>query len=206
MKEFPDGYFDLSVCDPPYGIGEDGSKNSSRGQLAKAKNYKGYIGNDKKPPDAEYFYQIKRISKNQIIFGANHFIENFSFIRDSSCWLVWDKQNGDSDFADCELAYTSFKTAVRIFRFKWQGMFQGDMKNKEVRIHGNQKPVALYDWIFKNYATEGMKILDTHLGSQSSRISAYKYKMDFTGYELDKYYFDQGCKRFDDFKSQLTLF
>jgi site-specific DNA-methyltransferase (adenine-specific) len=206
MKEFPDNYFDLAVVDPPFGIGEDGGKNSSRGKLAKAKNYKGYIGNDKNPPDAEYFYQIKRISENQIIFGANHFIEKFAFDRNSSCWLVWDKQNGDTDFADCELAYTSFKTAVRIFRFKWQGMFQGDMKNKEVRIHGNQKPVALYDWIFKNYATEGMKILDTHLGSQSSRISAYKYKMDFTGYELDPDYFEQGCKRFEDFKSQLTLF
>ena len=100
-----------------------------------------------------------RISKNQIIFGANHFISRIPF--DSSCWIVWDKNNGNSDFADCELAWTSFKSAVRKFKYTWQGMLQEDMKNKEFRIHPTQKPVALYRWIFEKYAEKGMKILDT---------------------------------------------
>jgi site-specific DNA-methyltransferase (adenine-specific) len=198
MKEFPDNHFCLSVVDPPYGI------NASKGTWGSSN--KGKVTNygkkdwDKSIPNNEYFKELKRVSKNQIIWGGNFF-----GLRASNCWLVWDKLN-TADFADCELAWTSFNGAIRKFSYRWNGMLQQNMKNKEIRIHPTQKPVALYDWIFKNYATEGMKILDTHLGSQSSRISAYKYKMDFTGYELDKDYFDQGCNRFEDFKSQLTIF
>lgn len=140
MKEFPDKYFDLAVIDPPYGIGENGSKNKSRGKIAKAKNYKTFAGKDAAPPDNKFFKELFRISKNQIIFGANHFISRIPF--DSSCWIVWDKNNGNSDFADCELAWTSFKSAVRKFKYTWQGMLQEDMKNKEFRIHPTQKPVA----------------------------------------------------------------
>lgn len=123
MKEFPDQFFDLAVADPPYGIGENGKKNHSRSNLVKAKNYAPYAGLDEKPPDKEYFDELFRVSRNQIIFGANHFISKMPI--DSSCWIVWDKCNGKSDFADCELAWTSFDTAVRKFTFMWNGMLQG---------------------------------------------------------------------------------
>jgi site-specific DNA-methyltransferase (adenine-specific) len=204
MKGYPDKYFELAVVDPPYGIGEDGSKNNSRGKLAKAKDYKAFAGNDISSPNIEYFNELIRISKNQIIFGSNHFISKIPY--DSSCWIVWDKNNAGNDFADCELAYTSFKTAVRKFKFTWNGMFQQNMKNKEIRIHPTQKPIALYDWIFKNYAKPTDKILDTHLGSGSSRIAAYKSGLSFVGIELDKDYFEAQEKRFNTFKSQLRLF
>ena len=142
MRQFPDKYFDLAIIDTPYGIGEDGSKNHSRGKLATAKNYKAYEGKDLESPSVEYWKELFRVSKNQIIWGANHFISKIPY--DSSCWIVWDKDNGNTDFADCELAWTSFKTAVRKFTYRWQGMLQGNMKNKEIRIHPCQKPVALY--------------------------------------------------------------
>lgn len=205
MKNYPDKYFDLAVVDPPYGIGEDGSRNHSRGLLAKAKDYKPYSGNDKNSPDIGLFLELIRISKNQILFGANHYISKIPF--DSSCWIVWDKNNGETDFADCELAYTSFKTAVRKFTFTWQGMLQQNMKEKEIRIHPNQKPVALYDWIYKNYLPEGGKVIDTHLGSGSNRIAADKAgNIDFTGYELDKDYFEAQEKRWKEYKAQMKLF
>ena len=204
MKGYPDKYFDLAVVDPPYGIGEDGSKNNSRGKIAKSKDYKAFSGNDISSPNIEYFNELIRVSKNEMIFGANHFISKIPY--DSSCWVVWDKDNGNTDFADCELAWTSFKTSVRKYKFKWQGMLQENMKNKEIRIHPTQKPIALYDWIFKNYAKPTDKILDTHLGSGSSRIAAYKTGLSFVGIELDKDYFEAQEKRFNTFKSQLRLF
>jgi site-specific DNA-methyltransferase (adenine-specific) len=142
MKRYPDKHFDLAIVDVPYGIGEDGSKNHSRTKLAVAKNYKPFHGNDISAPDIDYFKELRRVSKNQIIWGANHFISKIPF--DSSCWVVWDKVNGDNDFADCELAWTSFNTAVRRLTYCWNGMIQGDMKNKEQRLHPTQKPVALY--------------------------------------------------------------
>jgi len=202
MARYPDKYFDLAVVDPPYGIGEDGESNHSRSKIAKAKIYtpKNW---DKEPPNKMYFDELIRVSKNQIIWGANHFISRIPF--DSSCWLVWDKENGENDFADCELAWTSFKKAVRRYKFRWAGMLQGNMKEKEIRLHPTQKPVALYDWIFKNYASPNDKILDTHLGSGSSRIAAHKAKLDFVGCELDKEYFDAQEKRFKDFSSQLRF-
>jgi site-specific DNA-methyltransferase (adenine-specific) len=201
MKRFEDNHFELSIVDPPYGIGENGSSNKSRGKLAKSKNYKPFAGGDASAPNNEYFIELKRVSKNQIIWGANHFIKNIPNAN-SSCWIVWDKINGETDFADSELAYTSFKSAVRNFRFQWQGMLQGDMKNKETRIHPTQKPVALYKWLLHNYAKKGDKILDTHLGSQSSRIAAYEMGFDFYGCELDPDYFRDGNKRFEAFKAK----
>lgn len=119
--------------------------------------------------------------------------------------VVWDKDNGNSDFADAELAWTSFKKAVRLYKYRWNGLLQQNMKEKEIRIHPTQKPVGLYDWIFNRFANEGMKILDTHLGSGSSRISADKAKLDFTGMEIDKEYFDLSEKRYQNYKSQLRL-
>ena len=202
MARYPDNYFDLAIIDPPYGIGEDGSKNHTRGKLALAKNYKSFAGNDISAPDINYFNELLRISKNQIIWGANHFINNIPY--NSSCWIVWDKDN-TGDFADAELAYTSFKSAVRIFKFRWNGMLQQNMKDKEQRIHPTQKPVALYKWLLQNYAKQGDKILDTHLGSGSSRIAAYEMGFDFTAFELDKEYFDAQEKRYKAHIAQLKL-
>lgn len=204
MKEFPDKYFELAIVDPPYGIGESGGKNKTRGKLAVSKSYKDYYGNDKKSPGKSYFSELIRVSKNQIIFGANHFISKIPF--DSHCWIVWDKENGETDFADCELAWTSFKSAVRIFRFRWSGMLQGNMKEKETRIHPNQKPVALYDWILSKYANKGDKILDTHAGSASSLIACRKNGFDYVGFELDEYYYNLAKKRLDEYSSQMNLF
>ncbi|HTF81282.1 MAG TPA: DNA methyltransferase [Cytophagales bacterium] len=204
MKRYPDKYFDLAVVDPPYGIGEDGASNHSRGRLATAKLFtpKGW---DKEPPTCEYFKELMRVSKHQIIWGANHFADRFK--SNSSSWIVWDKMNGDTDFADCELAFTSHRKAVRQFTFRWQGMLQGDMKNKEERIHPTQKPVVLYDWIYKNYLPSGGKVIDTHLGSGSNRIAADKAgNIDFVGFELDKDYYEAQEKRWNTYKQQLTLF
>ena len=213
LKQCKDKQFDLAIVDPPYGIGEDGSRNKSRGMgagsirkkaLGKSKDYKPFAGNDLSAPEKSYFYELQRVSKNQIIFGANHFISKIPF--DSSCWIVWNKENGNNDFADCELAWTSFKSAVRMFSYKWHGMLQADMKNKEERMHPTQKPIALYKWLLQNYAKAGDTILDTHLGSGSSRIAAYEMGFDFTGIELDKDYFDASNKRFTEYVKNQSLF
>ena len=206
MRSMPDQCFDLAVVDPPYGIGESGRKNKSRTNLAKATDYSPFFGEDKEPPPVEFFTQLARVSKKQIIFGANHFISRLPPPADTPCWIVWDKQNGGSDFADFEMAWTSFNRAARIFRFRWAGMLQGNMKNKEPRIHPTQKPVALYAWIFQHYAKPGDRILDTHLGSGSSRIAAWDAGLDFTGYEIDREYFDAQEKRFQQHTAQLTMF
>ena len=206
MKEFPDNYFDLAIVDPPYGIGESGGKNKSRGKLTKSKEYKDYIGNDEKAPEKEYFDELIRVSKNQIIWGANHFISKIPY--DSSCWIVWDKINGKSALADCEMAWTSFKTATRIFRFRWQGMLQGNMKDKEERIHPNQKPVELYNWLLQNYAKKGNKILDTHLGSASSVIAIEQspLELEYVACDLDTNCFNDAQQRIADFKAQTSMF
>jgi len=204
MARYPDKHFDLAIVDVPYGIGENGDRNASRGKLAVAKDYKAFAGRDMDAPPVEYFNELRRISKNQIIWGANHFIDRIA--KPSPCWIVWDKVTGNSDFADSELAWTSFKTAVRNFRFQWSGMLQGDMKNKEARIHPTQKPVKLYEWLLTNYAKQGQRILDTHLGSGSSAIAAYNLGFDFVGMELDSDYYAAACKRFEQHKAQGSLF
>ena len=203
LKQTSDKYYDLCIVDPPYGIGEDGAKNHSRDKLAKATKYSPKSW-DNRSPNKDFFDELIRVSKNQIIFGANHFISKIPY--DSSCWIVWDKENGDNDFADCELAWTSFNTSVRKFNFRWAGMLQGDMKNKEIRIHPTQKPVALYKWILEKYAKEGQTILDTHLGSGSSAIAAHDYGYEFTGIELDKEYYDNALLRISEHQRQLTIF
>jgi site-specific DNA-methyltransferase (adenine-specific) len=143
------------------------------------------------------------VSKNQIVWGANHFISRLPY--DSSCWIVWDKDNS-GDFADCELAWTSFKSAVRKFKWRWNGMLQEKMGvEKEERIHPTQKPVSLYKWLLSKYAQPGNKILDTHMGSQSSRIAAYQMGFDYWGWEIDKEYFENGNKRFTEQTAQLKL-
>ena len=221
MRGLPDKAFDLAIVDPPYGIKQGGDKNNTRSCLVKQSNgskilvtSKSYHSfDDDKSPDISYFNEILRVSKNQIIWGANHFISKIPY--DSPCWIVWDKVNGKNDFADCELAWTSFDSAVRKFTFMWHGMCQGsptdgavqqgDKSKNEKRIHPCQKPVALYKWIIANYAHAGDRILDTHLGSGSSRIAAYDMGFDFVGIEIDKEYFEAEEKRYKEHISQLEL-
>jgi site-specific DNA-methyltransferase (adenine-specific) len=204
MKEFPDKYFDLAIVDPPYGIGENGSKNHTRGKVAKARDYKAFWGLDNTPPENDYFNELFRVSKNQIIWGANHFISKIPY--DSHCWIVWDKDNGENDFADCELAWTSFDTAVRRIKFRWAGMLQEDMKNKEHRIHPTQKPIALYEWILSRYAKDGDIILDTHCGSASSLIACHRTNHKFVGFELDEYYYQKSKERLENEMAQMTIY
>lgn len=202
MARYPDKYFDLAVVDPPYGIRQDGHRENNHSKLAKSKKYHKALW-DQKRPDETYFKELFRISKNQIIWGANNYPE---YLRQSPCWLVWDKNNS-GNFADCELAYGSFDTSVRLFKYTWNGMLQENRADKEERIHPTQKPVALYDWIYKNYLPEGGKVIDTHLGSGSNRIAANKAgNIDFTGFELDKDYYEAQEKRWKGFIAQTRLF
>jgi len=204
MSRYPDGYFDLAIVDPPYGIGEDGGKNHSRNGRAKSTKYT--IKNwDKNISNLEYYIELKRVSKNQIIWGANHFIENIPNAN-SSGWIVWDKMGAENDFSTCELAYTSFKKGVRRFKFLWSGYWQGDMKNKEKRIHPTQKPVALYKWLLDKYANKGDKILDTHLGSGSIAIACHDYGFNLTACELDTEYYEAALNRYNNHIQQIKLF
>jgi len=206
MKEFPDKYFDLAIVDPQYGInitkqnlGEGG------GVYRKPKKYKRGSW-DESAPDSGYFDLLQRKSKNQIIWGANHFIDNLPFNVSSPCWLVWDKNNGGSDFADCEIAWTSFTSPVRKFTYTWSGFIQGNMKNKETRIHPTQKPIALYKWILHNYAKPDFKIIDTHVGSGSSIIAFLDFGCEWIGFEIDEDYHTAASKRIEIHKAQLKLF
>ena len=201
MKKFKDKEFNLAIIDPPYGINMNGGKIGGDNE-GKAKDYTKKDW-DKSAPNTEYFNELIRISKNQIIWGANHFISKIPF--DSSCWIVWDKNNS-GNFADCELAWTSFDTAVRKFKWTWNGMWQQNMKNKEERIHPTQKPVALYKWLLQNYAKEGDTILDTHFGSLSIGIACHDMKFDLTAIELDEDYYEQAKQRLINHQKQLTLF
>jgi site-specific DNA-methyltransferase (adenine-specific) len=193
MKNTPDNYYDLAVVDPPYGININTNMGRRRGD--KKSNYHKFAGEDKSIPSKDYFDELFRVSKNQIIWGGNYMTE---YLKPSSCWILWDKLfSEDVTFAQYEMAWTSFGTSAKKFT---------KHPSQQGRIHPTQKPVELYDWIFANYATPGMKILDTHLGSGSSRIAAYKAKLDFTGYEIDAEYFEAQEKRFQIFIAQGTLF
>ena len=203
MKTCPDKCFDLAITDPPYGIMEDGNRDlQPKGAASKRKKYHQALWGQEKPTQ-EYFDQLKRVSKNQIIWGGNYFD-----LGPTRCYLFWDKRGtcDSNDFADGELAWTSFKTSVRKFTHLWNGMLQQNMKNKEERIHPTQKPVALYSWLLSNYAKPGDKIFDSHLGSGSSRIACDKLGFDFTSCELDKEYFDAQEKRWETYKAQLRMF
>ena len=223
MSRYEDNYFDLAIVDPEYGIGAD--KPSKKPNRAKQKN--GNILNvksvdythkewDNKPADSKYFDELKRVSKNQIIWGVNYYDYDLTGGR-----IVWDKINGDSDQFGCEIAYNSLNKRTDIIRFMWRGMFQGlnittdilkaneQQGNKslnEKRIHPTQKPVKLYEWILQNYAKKGDRILDTHLGSGSIAIACHNLGFDLTACELDKDYFEATMKRIDQHKRQLRIF
>lgn len=190
MKDIPDNYFDLVLTDPPYGL-DIHSKNASRGKLAVAKDY-GKCEWDKSIPSKEYFDEIIRISKNQVIFGGNYFIEHLT---NSPCWIVWDKNNGDNDFADCELAWTSFKSAARLKKYTWNGMLQEDMKNKERRQHPTQKPLPLMRWVLENYSKVGDKVLDPFMGSGTTLRACKDLGREYVGIDISQEYCDIANER-----------
>ena len=196
MGLMKDNEFDLAIVDPPYGASDalEKDKDNSKKHTAKRTSYHQF---ENIAPTEEYFAELKRVSKSQIVWGGNFFGLKGGVI-------AWNK-NGTA-FGEGEVAICTTHNSVRFFEYTWNGMLQGNMKNKEVRIHPTQKPVALYKWILDKYAKEGDKILDTHLGSGSSRIAADKLGFDFTGYEIDKDYFEAQEKRFKDYKSQMVLF
>lgn len=195
MKRYPDNYFELAIVDPPYGIGFDGQKESTSSHGGRrAKEFKGW---DSNIPTDEYFKELFRVSKNQIIWGANYFTKN---LPSSMGWVFWDKGQRICN-SDGELAYTSFNRALRVFELNRVYTTQyGDTK------HPTQKPVALYKWLLTNYAKQGDKILDTHGGSMSIAIACHDLGFDLTLSELDKDYFEAGKKRLETHQSQLTMF
>ena len=194
MRRYPDKYFDLAVVDPPYGIEKGFSATSRIQKYGQMKSV-----NDLKPAP-EYFKELFRVSKNQIIWGYNHLSDMLPSTKE---FIFWYKHQPVVSYSDGELAWTSFKKTAKRFDYPF---FGGTGADEDGRIHPTQKPVALYTWIFQNYAKPGDKILDTHLGSGSSRIAAYEQDLDFVGFELEKSYFDAQEERFQTHISQLSLF
>jgi site-specific DNA-methyltransferase (adenine-specific) len=207
MARYPDKYFDLAIVDPPYGIDHANKAGKMAGQkygnaAAKKKNYTAKDW-DTKTPEEQYWGELFRVSKNQIIWGGNYFSE---FLPSRPAWIVWDKDNGDNNFSDCELAWSSFNKGLRMFKSTWNGMIQHDMKNKQNRIHPTEKPYRLYKFCLENYAKPNDKILDTHLGSGSIAIACHDYGFDLTACELDKEYFDKAMQRINNHMAQTKLF
>lgn len=197
MKSLPDKAFSLAVVDPPYGIGIDGQKGRTDFKNPKHSRKNFEKKNWDIAPKKEYFTELFRVSKNQIIFGANYFVSNLT--DGHKGWIVWDKMQYGLTMSDCEIAYSSFDTPTRVFKQNRAAL------RLDGTIHPTQKPVALYRWIFQHYAKDGDKILDTHLGSGSSRIAAWDAGLDFVGVELDKTYFDLEEKRFAEYSAQLRM-
>lgn len=212
MKEFPHNHFDLAITDPPYFDGPNklgfyGGRCSKTG--VRRNGYK-KLGTWK-VPDQSYFKELKRVSKEQIVWGYNYYpIENLGSGR-----IIWDKCNSTSTFSDCEIAYVSSIESVRIFPFMWNGMLQGsshdgriqqgNKRMNEKRIHPTQKPVQLYKWLLSKFAGEGMKILDTHLGSGSIAIATHYARLHLTACELDPEYYNSACERIDRETSQTEM-
>jgi len=202
MARYPDKYFDLAIADPPYFedygkanyTGNDISTSGVRRQTKKIQNWE--------VPNEVYFNELFRVSKHQIIWGCNYYAKYIPNVGR----IVWDKQNESSTFSKCELASHSFGVIVDKFTFMWNGMLQGNMKDKEVRIHPTQKPVKLYEWLLMNYAENGDKILDTHLGSGSIAIACHNLGFELTACELDKDYYESALKRLKQHQQQLTIF
>ena len=197
LKSYGDNYFDVAIVDPPYGIDW---MQQIQNPNTKA-NWKQYENKewDKQTPTDEYWEQLFRVSKNQIVWGWNYFVEYFH-----SCpsYIVWNKE-ASGNYSDCEIAWCSYKGTNKIFKWLWNGFRK---QQPEERIHPTQKPVALYDWIIQNYCAEANLILDTHVGSGSSRIAAAKAGKQFIGFEIDPEYYEKQEKRFNDWNSQLRMF
>lgn len=219
LAKCEDNQFELAIVDPPYG--QNGSqmfinrKNSVRQKSGTELTVlqRAYIRSkwDRERPSLEFFRELRRVTSNQIIWGGNYFAD---LLPPSPAWIVWDKVNGTTVQSDCELAWTSFDRALRKVSIMWNGMQQGrtpdgkhsgDKRKNELRIHPTQKPVALYKWILLNYAKKGDKILDTHLGSGSSRIAAFDLDFEFVGIEKDSDYFAESMEWFTDHSRQRSL-
>jgi site-specific DNA-methyltransferase (adenine-specific) len=199
LKSCPDKSFQLAICDPPYGInisGQKETKNTSRNPKQNRKHHEDK-GWDSTIPDSNYFRQLERVSKKQILWGGNYFVEHLR--RGHKGWIVWDKGQHGLTMSDCELAYSSFDIPTRVW------VQNRCILNQEGTIHPTQKPVKLYEWLLANYAKEGDKILDTHLGSGSSAIAAHYGGFDFVGCELDEDYYNASMKRFDNETRQIDL-
>ena len=190
MAQFPDNHFDLAIVDPPYGI-----KNMNAGGRG-MNGWSDWRGKewDNAIPTNEYFNELKRVSKNQIVWGGNYFS-----LEPTKCWIIWDKGQRDFSLADGEMAWTSFDKAMRIFELS------RGAANAENKIHPTQKPVKLYEWILSKFAKEGDKILDTHLGSMSIAIACADYGFELVGCELDPDYYNAGIKRLQNHLSQTKI-
>ena len=194
LKRTPNNFYDLAICDPPFGINVNVSMGRRKGD--KKSDYHKFAGNDSSIPSAEYFKELFRVSKNQIIWGGNYMTD---FLRPSPCWILWDKGFSEEvTFAQYEMAWTSFKSSAKKFEFNAAA-------NKN-RIHPTQKPTKLYKWLLDKYAKPGDKILDTHLGSGSIAIACHDYGFELTACELDKEYYDKAIQRIKNHVSQLKLF
>lgn len=201
LKQLPDKCIDLVLTDPPYGINVAKNGKVGGGKCCKVTDY-GAKEWDSEIPHKEIFEEIMRVSKNQIIFGGNYFVE---YLKNSPCWIVWDKLN-TGNFADCELAWTSFKSAVRKYEFLWNGMLQQNMQNKEKRIHPTQKPADLFGMILRDYSKEGDLIADFFSGSGTTAIACHNLKRRFICVEKDFDYWKASCKRLEDAQRQGSLF
>ena len=219
MRSLPDNAFKLAIVDPPYGLSEHGGKSRTKAVLQKDGSRLvvrdgGYKKKewDKIPPSADYFSELSRVSRNQIIWGANY----YAGMRAAGA-IIWDKVNDSSDQSDAEIALNTLNNRVDIVRYMWRGMMQGESihhgtrqqgnkKLNEKRIHPTQKPVKLYEWLLSNYAKPGDRILDTHLGSGSSAIAAHYAGHDFVGIELDPDYYAAAKKRFEENTKQIDIF
>ena len=191
---------DLILTDPPYGIGEAAGKNKSRGKLAPAKDY----GNDtwdNEPPPSWVIELIRAKARWQILFGGNYYI-----LPPTKCWLVWDKENGESDFADCELAWTNLPKAVRRKKWRWAGMMQENMAKKEIREHPTQKPVPVMEWAISQAPADIVTVCDPFMGSGTTGVACANLGKAFTGIERERKYFDIACERIARAQAQERLF
>lgn len=205
MKRYPDDYFDLAIVDPPYGIGFgtfNRTNKTSDGTRVKADKYKNSNWDDGIPND-KYFEELMRVSKNQIVWGGNYF--PYIWFYGGKGFIFWNKGNPVPNFADGELAWTSFNKVAKQFDYRYYGNLEGNTSASE-KHHPTQKPVKLYEWLLDNYAKEGDKILDTHLGSGSIAIACHNRKFELTACELDKEYYNAAIKRIDNHTKQLTIF
>ena len=211
MKQYPDKHFDLAIVDPPYGInisqtfGGEKRKSGKGAALKSAFTKKDW---DSAIPNKSYFDELFRVSKNQIIWGANYFTE---YLPNSMGWLAWNKNNGTTKFSDCELAFTSYDKALRMFTYTWNGMLQQNMKTKEKRTHPTQKPTDLYDWLINNYSEPNQKLLDTHFGSGSIALAVDRanrldnMNLHLTACEIDLDYVNASIKRISQAIKQQTF-
>jgi len=199
MKHIPDKYFDLALCDPPYGIGIDGQRERIHKNVKHNRKHHAKKGWDKDTPPPEYFAELERVSINQIICGGNYFAPMLN--KSTKGWIVWDKGQHGLSMSDCELIYTSFNCPTRVVVIN-RAALQQDGET----IHPTQKPVKLYKWILQHYAKPGQRVIDTHAGSAASLVACHDMRLEYVGFEIDREYFEAASKRLELARMQLSLF